>query len=383
MAATVATVALAATPTLALAQQPQGAAAVTATAAAAATTQAPTTTPADDSWVYSPVGSFSSCAYDQYNSAALNCDDSTTVGTTIRVNFRKQSWRPVCAEACAALTALGTPCNAVVYRGAKFNVDQFQGTCTFRACTPEVGGALVSVPNDVTTLVLRTPQCLASAAPTGTPTTMMPTRSPTRKARATKQPTPAVVVTTPAPSTPTTLRGSTKAPSSSPIPNANPTSPPTFPPFVKLDPSLFTRVTTDLSMCIIPRVSPSKPSLTMRDFQGNANDCLLRCQLDAACGGVMFSAQYKLCVKAGKIETYDNEAGVDTFLAQGWQTWVVGDLPPPYMNMYCSQYVWSKSCVDDPECAWNGGLKGANDVKAYDRGYCGRTKCVNGLAVRG
>lgn len=147
-------------------------------------------------------------------------------------------------------------------------------------------------------------------------------------------------------------------------------SPSGIPPWFPLDSDMFRPV--PLSPCEVPEPRAGYPLYRYEGWNSSLPDCLKECQFDDFCQFVLWREGQ--CIKLELLETTDDPLGP----WGGWGAFVkntfIGVIP--YLSGKCAGYKGINSCLTGaPDCAWNQGKKGYNQMADWTNGYCGRVKC--------
>lgn len=143
--------------------------------------------------------------------------------------------------------------------------------------------------------------------------------------------------------------------------------------------ALFDYERPNYSLCMIMQVvpGPKDSTITYNDWKGTTEQCFRECEYDYACQYAMYSNVLKQCIKSIKIHMIDSSREIDQYIANNWTVVKKKTAKSLYYNALCaSQDTSSKECKNFPECAWNKGPRGYNQVHIYPQGYCGRIKCT-------
>lgn len=143
---------------------------------------------------------------------------------------------------------------------------------------------------------------------------------------------------------------------------------------------LYTQVQPDKNLCEYVRPRNMLPSgiEQISSFQCSLAACIRWCTYASLCTFAMYSPVEQLCYRANNLELTDSPDNFKPYYENQWVVYRKNTINGiRYFSGKCNEYL-PKDCNRDPECGWNKGKQGYNDVLQGGGagGWCGRTKCL-------
>lgn len=88
----------------------------------------------------------------------------------------------------------------------------------------------------------------------------------------------------------------------------------------------------------------------------------------------MFSPIEQKCVKSTFLETIDDIDDVVGWRKGNWTVVAKKSSVVSYFSNFCSSFDTESECRH-PNCGWNMGKIGRNQIRVVELGWCGRIKC--------